>query len=65
MYLYDEKDQVQFTSRHQEKMLRPEDKHENFIHAFNAYSPAGDASGELVSPAELLAHSSVVACRCT
>ena len=27
---------------------RPEDAHDEFIHAFNAYSPPGDVTGELV-----------------
>ena len=28
--------------------MRPEDEDENFVHAFNGYSPAGDVTGELV-----------------
>jgi len=48
IHLLDEKGQVQFTSRHQEEVLRPEDAHDEFIHAFNAYSPPGDVTGELV-----------------
>ena len=30
-----------WSSRHMEDVLRPEDAHPNFIHAFNAYSPKG------------------------
>jgi len=48
IYLYDADNKVQFTSRHKEDVLRPEDEDENFVHAFNGYSPAGDVSGELV-----------------
>jgi len=48
VYLYDSSGQVQFTSKHKEDVLRPEDEHENFIHAFNAFAPAGDVTGELV-----------------
>ena len=29
-------------SRHQEDVLRKEDYHENYIHAFNAYAPKGN-----------------------
>ena len=48
IYLYDQNNQQQFVSKHEEDVLRKEDAHENFIHAFNAYAPAGDVSGELV-----------------
>jgi hypothetical protein len=48
IYLYDQDNVKQFESKHEEDVLRPEDAHENFIHAFNAYAPAGDVSGELV-----------------
>ena len=48
IYLYDQEGNVRFTSKHKEDVLRPEDEDENFIHAFNAYAPAGDVSGELV-----------------
>eukprot|EP00092_Neocalanus_flemingeri_P089241 GFUD01112903.1.p1 GENE.GFUD01112903.1~~GFUD01112903.1.p1 ORF type:complete len:755 (-),score=192.43 GFUD01112903.1:119-2383(-) len=48
IYLYDSSGSVQFTSKHKEDVLRPEDEHENFIHAFNAFAPAGDVTGELV-----------------
>ena len=48
IYLYDSSGNVQFTSKHKEDVLRPEDEDENFIHAFNAFAPAGDVSGELV-----------------
>ena len=48
VYLHDSSGNIKFTSKHQEDVLRPEDEHENFIHAFNAFAPAGDVSGELV-----------------
>ena len=48
VYLYDQDMVKQFESKHKEDVLRPEDAHENFIHAFNAYAPAGDVTGELV-----------------
>jgi len=48
IYLHDSTGKVQFTSKHKEDVLRPEDEHEQFIHAFNAFAPAGDVSGELV-----------------
>lgn len=48
VFLYDQDNQQQFVSKHEEDVLRKEDAHENFIHAFNAYAPAGDVSGELV-----------------
>ena len=40
--------QVQFTSRHKEDVLRPEDEHPDFVHSFHGFSPAGDVTGELV-----------------
>ena len=48
IYLLDESGAVKFTSRHQEDVLRQEDYHHNFIHAFNAFAPAGDVTGDLV-----------------
>ena len=48
IYLLDGAGEVRFTSRHQEEVLRPEDEHQDFIHAFNAFSPKGDVTGELV-----------------
>lgn len=49
IYLLDAEDNVQFTSRHKEDTsARPEDDHPDFIHAFNAFSPPGDVTGELV-----------------
>ena len=48
IYLLDEAGEVRFTSKHQEDVLRPEDEHKNFIHAFNAFAPKGDVTGELV-----------------
>lgn len=47
IYLYDQNNQEVWRSRHQET-VSGEDSHPNFIHAFNAYSPKGDVSGELV-----------------
>ena len=41
-------DEVQFTSHHKETELRPGDDHPTFVHAFNAYAPAGTVTGELV-----------------
>eukprot|EP00096_Caligus_rogercresseyi_P010267 TRINITY_DN3682_c0_g1_i1.p1 TRINITY_DN3682_c0_g1~~TRINITY_DN3682_c0_g1_i1.p1 ORF type:complete len:743 (-),score=140.20 TRINITY_DN3682_c0_g1_i1:107-2335(-) len=37
-----------FVSQHIEKPLHERDSHNNFIHAFNAYSPAGEVVGDLV-----------------
>jgi len=48
IYLYDDQNNTVFTSNHKEKVLREEDEDENFVHAFNGYSPAGDVTGELV-----------------
>merc|ERR1711962_907552 len=48
IYLMNEAGEVQFTSRHKEDVLRKEDDHPEFIHAFNAYTPPGDVKGELV-----------------
>ena len=48
IYLYDGEGNIKFTSKHKEDVLRPEDEHPNFVHAFNAFAPAGDVSGELV-----------------
>ena len=48
VHLLDADDVVQFTSKHKEDVLRPEDEHKNFIDAFIAFAPAGDVTGELV-----------------
>ena len=48
IYLKDDRGRVQFTSRHKEDVLRAEDEHPDFIHAFNAFSPTGNVSGDLV-----------------
>ena len=48
IYLYDAQNNIKFTSKHKEKVLRKDDEDENFVHAFNGYSPAGDVRGELV-----------------
>jgi len=48
IYLYDAQNNTKFTSKHKEKVLREDDEDENFVHAFNGYSPAGDVTGELV-----------------
>ena len=48
IFLLDSNGTVRFTSKHQEKVLRPEDAHDNFIDAFNAFAPAGEVEGELV-----------------
>ena len=48
IYINDAEGRVQFTSRHKEDVLRAEDEHPDFIHAFNAFSPAGNVSGDLV-----------------
>ena len=37
----------QFKSHYKETELRPGDDHANFIHAFNAYAPAGTVTGQL------------------
>jgi len=47
IYLLDGYNQKQWVSQHQED-VKGEDAHPNFIHAFNAYAPAGDVTGELV-----------------
>ena len=33
---------------HDDYILRAEDEHPDFIHAFQAFSPAGDVTGDLV-----------------
>ena len=38
----------QFKSHYKEEELRPGDDHKNFVHAFNAYAPAGTVTGQLV-----------------
>lgn len=48
IFLLDETGNVRFTSKHKEDVLRPEDEHPEFLHAFNAFAPSGDVSGELV-----------------
>ena len=48
IYLKDDQGRVQFTSRHQEDVIRFEDEHQDLIHAFNAFPPAGNVTGELV-----------------
>ena len=48
IYLKDDQSRVQFTSKHKEDVLRAEDQHPDFIHAFNAFSPAGNVTGDLV-----------------
>jgi len=47
IYLLDGNNQQQWVSQHQED-VKGEDAHPNFIHAFNAYAPAGDVTGELI-----------------
>ena len=37
-----------FTSQHKEKELREGDDHPEFVHAFNAYTPAATIEGDLV-----------------
>ena len=48
IHLLDQAGFTRFTSKHQEDVLRPEDEHKNFIHAFNAFAPKGEVTGELV-----------------
>lgn len=36
---------MKFISQNKEKSLRPEKDDSNFVHAFNAYSPAADVEG--------------------
>ena len=48
IFVKDERGRVQFTSKHKEDVLRPGDEHPDFIHAFNAFSPAGSVTGDLV-----------------
>ena len=38
----------QFKSHYKEEELREGDDHKNFVHAFNAYAPAGTVTGHLV-----------------
>merc|ERR1719495_218072 len=40
IFLLDEQNNIRFTSKHEEDVLRPEDYNEKFIHAFNGYTPA-------------------------
>uniref|UniRef100_A0A0K2TTW2 Nacetylatedalphalinked acidic dipeptidase 2like [Strongylocentrotus purpuratus] n=1 Tax=Lepeophtheirus salmonis TaxID=72036 RepID=A0A0K2TTW2_LEPSM len=46
--ILNEQGEVVFESRHMETPLHEDDQHPNFIHAFNAYAPAGDVTGDLV-----------------
>ena len=48
VYLLDSENNIKFTSRHKEDVLRPEDEDPDFVHAFNAFAPAGDVIGDLV-----------------
>jgi len=48
VYLLNAEGEVEFTSRHKEDVLRAEDEDPEFIHAFNAFSPPGDVTGDLV-----------------
>ena len=40
--IYDGSDNVVFTSHYKEKPLHADDENPNFVHAFNAYTPAGE-----------------------
>ena len=40
--------QEQFKSHYKETEVRKGDDHKNFIHAFNAFAPAGKVTGQLV-----------------
>ena len=44
IYVIDDKDRVRYTTRHMEH----ENLNDDFVHAFNAYAPAGDISGDVV-----------------
>ena len=48
IYLYDSSGNEKFKSKHEEDVLRQEDKHKDFVHAFNAYTPKADVTGNLV-----------------
>ena len=48
IYLLDDVGQVKFTSQHKEEELRKGDDHPDFVHGFNAFSPAADVEGALV-----------------
>lgn len=48
IYLLDKNGTIKFTSKHKEEEIRKGDDHPNFVHAFNAYAPAGDVEGQLV-----------------
>ena len=48
VYILDENDQVIHTTQHREKKLIDGDVGENFIDAFNAYTPSGTVEGDLV-----------------
>ena len=45
-YLYSGKER--FKSHYKEEELREGDDHKDFVHAFNAYAPAGTVTGQLV-----------------
>ena len=42
IWLKDENGRVRFTSKHKEVEVREGDDHQDFVHAFNGYAPAGD-----------------------
>ena len=46
--IIDDNGNTRFTSQHKEKELRKGDDHPDFVHAFNAFSPAGTVEGDLV-----------------
>ena len=46
--MLDENNEIIFTSQHKEKELREGDDHPEFVHAFNAYTPAATIEGDLV-----------------
>lgn len=46
--LLDANKKVIFKSKHKEDILRPEDRHDDFIPMYNSFSPNGTVEGELV-----------------
>ena len=48
IHLLDGAGAIQFTSQHKEKELQEGDDHPNFIHGYNAFTPAGTVEGDLV-----------------
>ena len=48
VYLLNENNEIIFTCQHKEKELRKGDDHPEFVHAFNAYTPAATIEGDLV-----------------